>query len=159
MPNKKISIGWFSYACCNDSTIVFTELLNDHWKEWKEIFDFRHVEVLQKENKFDKFDIVFIEGAITTKEQKTEVMKIRKMSKKLVAVGACAVVGAPANQRNRFSDEEKQEIEFLLARFKALDEVLKVSDVVKVDAEVPGCPMDPIIFLRVVSDLVNEFKK
>ena len=65
----------------------------------------------------------------------------------------------PSAQRNYFNEEQKQEVEFLIARFKALPKVLKVSDVVKVDAEVPGCPMDPDKFLNVVSNLIKEFSQ
>ena len=75
-----------------------------------------------------------------------------------MAVGACAVVGMPAGQRNYFSEEQKKEIEFLTARFAALPKVLKVADVVKVDAEIGGCPMDPNVFLKAVTGLVGEFR-
>jgi len=32
---KKLKIGWFSFTCCEDSTIMFTEMLNDHFFAWK----------------------------------------------------------------------------------------------------------------------------
>ena len=156
--NKKIKIGWFSFSCSEDSTIVFTELMNEHWQNWKKIFDFRHARVLQSKNIMDEFDIAFIEGAIASDKHAEQLKEIRQKSKKLVAVGACAVQGMPAGQRNFFSEKQKQEIEALIARFAALPKVLKVSEVVKVDAEVPGCPMDPDIFLKVVNELVVELK-
>ena len=37
---KKLRVGWFSFSCCEDSTIIFTELLNDHWQEWKDKIEF-----------------------------------------------------------------------------------------------------------------------
>jgi coenzyme F420-reducing hydrogenase gamma subunit len=156
--NKKIKIGWFSFSCSEDSTILFTELMNEHWQEWKKIFDFRHARVLQSKNILDELDIAFIEGAITSDEQIEQLKDIRQKSKKLVAIGACAVQGMPAGQRNFFDEKQKEEIEALIARFAALPKVLKVSEVVKVDAEVPGCPMDPNVFLKVVSELVTELK-
>ncbi len=156
--NKKIKIGWFSFSCSEDSTIVFTELMNEHWQEWKKMFDFRHARVLQSKNFLDEFDIAFIEGAITSDQQTEQLKEIRQKSKKLVAIGACAVQGMPAGQRNFFNEKQKKEIEALIARFAALPKVLKVSEVVKVDAEVPGCPMDPNIFLKVVNELVTELK-
>ena len=156
--DKKIKIGWFSFSCCEDSTIVMTELMNEHWQEWKKIFDFRHARVLKSKNILDELDIAFIEGAIASQDHIDKLKEIREKSKKLVAIGACACVGMPSAQRNYFNEEQKQEIEFLIARFKALPKVLKVSDVVKVDAEVPGCPMDPNKFLKVVDKLVTEFK-
>ena len=156
--NNKIKIGWFTFSCCEDSTIVMTELMNEHWQEWKKIFDFRHVNVLKSKNILDELDIAFVEGAIVSQDHINKLKEIREKSKKIIAIGACAVIGMPAGQRNYFNEEQKQEIEFLIARFKALPKVLKVSDVVKVDAEVPGCPMDPDKFLEVVNKLVIEFK-
>jgi coenzyme F420-reducing hydrogenase gamma subunit len=156
---KKIKIGWFSYSCCEDNTVVMTEVLNDHWQEWKEIFDFRHVRVLKKNNIFDEFDIAFIEGAVASPEQEKQIQEIRNISKKLVAVGSCACVGLPAGQRNTFTDEQNAHISFLISKFGAFPQVKKVSDVVQVDMEIPGCPMSPEIFLEKVNSLVAEFKK
>ena len=155
---KKIRIGWFSFSCCEDNTIVMTEIMNDHWQEWKRLFDFRHAHVLRTKNILDELDIAFIEGAIASEKHVKKLKAIRQVSKKLVAVGACAVIGMPSGQRNTFNEEQKQEIQFLLDRFSALPKVLKVSDVVKVDAEIPGCPMEPSTFLRVVGGLVEELK-
>lgn len=136
-----------------------TEVLNDHWQEWKKIFDFRHARVLKKNNIFDEFDIAFIEGAVASPEQENQVKEIRSKSKKLVAVGSCAVVGLPAGQRNSFTEEQNEHINFLVARFGALPQVKKISDVVKVDVEIPGCPMSPDVFLQKVNDLVAEFRQ
>ncbi len=155
---QKIRIGWFSFSCCEDSTIVMTELMNDHWQEWKELFDFRHARVLKKNNVLDELDIAFVEGAIASPEHETKLKEIRAKSKKVVAIGACAVIGMPSGQRNTFDDQQKAEIQHLIDRFQALPKVLKVSDVVKVDAAVPGCPMDPKLFLQAVDTLVKEFK-
>jgi len=100
---EKIKIGWFSFSCCEDSTIVFTELMNEHWQEWKNMFDIRHARVLQSHNVMDEFDIAFVEGAIASPEHEKKLKEIRSLSKKLVAVGACACTGMPSGQRNNFS--------------------------------------------------------
>ncbi|MBI4414795.1 MAG: hypothetical protein HY566_00975 [Candidatus Kerfeldbacteria bacterium] len=157
-PTQKIRIGWFSFSCCEDSTIVMTELMNERWKEWKELFDFRHARVLKTNNVLDALDIAFVEGAIASETHAKKLKEIREKSKKLVAIGACAVVGMPSAQRNTFDEKQKAEIQFLIDRFQALPRVLKVSDLVTVDAQVPGCPMDPNIFLKTVDALVKEFQ-
>lgn len=157
--SRKLSLGWFTFSCSEDSTILMTELLNDHWQEWKKIFAFRHAHVLQAKNTFGPFDIAFIEGAIASAAQAEQVRRIRQVTTKLVAVGACAVVGLPAGQRNAFTPKQQEEIRFLVAHFGALPKVLRVSDVVAVDAEVPGCPMDTKVFLETVNRLVDELKK
>lgn len=158
MENDKIKIGWFSFSCCEDNTIVMTEVLNDHWQEWKKIFDFRHVRIFQSKNTFDEFDIAFIEGAVASQEQEDKIKEIRNISKKVVAVGACAVSGLPASQRNNFTPEQKENIDFLVTKFGLSAEVKKVSDVIKVDVEIPGCPMSPEVFLEKVNALVAELR-
>lgn len=155
-PGQKIKIGWFSFSCCEDNTIVFTEIMNDHWQEWKKMFDFRHARILKSKNILDELDIAFIEGAIASPEHKKRLENIRSKSKKLVAVGSCAVIGLPAGQRNTFTEDQKRAIDFLVSKFGALPNVLKVSDVVPVDAEIPGCPMEPAVFLRKVNTLIAE---
>ncbi len=156
--DEKIKIGWFSYSCCEDNTIVMTEVMNDHWEEWKKLFDFRYARALKSKNVMDNFDIAFIEGAIASPEQEEELKKIRGLSKKLVAVGACAVTGLPAAQRNNFTPEQKQAIDFLVTKFGAAPQVKKISEIVKVDAEIPGCPMSPETFLQTVDKIVLELK-
>ena len=155
---KKLAIGWFSFSCCEDNTIVMTEVMNDHWQEWKKLFDFRHARVLKSNNIMDAFDIAFIEGAMASPAHIEKLKDIRSRSKKLVAVGSCAVVGLPAAQRNAFTPEQKASIDYLLTRFGALPEVKKVSDIVKVDVEIPGCPMSPKVFLEKVNALVAELR-
>jgi len=160
MPEQtKIKIGWFTFSCCEDNTVVMTEVMNDHWAEWKRIFDFRYAPVLKSKNIFDEFDIAFVEGALTSAAHEARVKDIRARSKKLVAVGACAVIGMPSGQRNEFTPVQQKDVEFLVERFGALPKVLKVSDVVKVDVEIGGCPMDPKNFLEKVNSLVAEFRQ
>lgn len=146
------------FSCSEDNTIMFTELLNDHWQEWKAIFDFRHVKVLKKNNIYDEFDIAFVEGAVAAPAHEERLRDIRSRSKKLVAVGACAVTGLPAAQRNNFTDKQKKAIKFLVDRFGALPEVKTVAQVVDVDASLPGCPMNPNQFVKVAGELAVELR-
>ncbi|MCK9352350.1 MAG: hypothetical protein WCT49_04810 [Candidatus Paceibacterota bacterium] len=155
---EKIKIGWFSFSCCEDSTVIMTEIMNEHWQDWKKMFDFRHARVLKSNNILDELDIAFIEGAIAGPDQEEKVKEIRSKTKKLVAIGACACIGLPAGQRNTFTEAQKAEIQFLIDRFGALPSVLKLSDVVTVDAQVPGCPMNPDAFLKAVDGLVKELR-
>jgi coenzyme F420-reducing hydrogenase gamma subunit len=155
---KKIAIGWFTFSCCEDNTILFTEIMNDHWQEWKRIFDFRHVKVLKSNNIMDAFDISFVEGAIASPKHEAQLKDIRARSKKVVAIGSCACVGLPSAQRNDFTEEQKENIDFLVTRFGGLPKVLKVADVVTVDAQVSGCPMTAEAFLKAVNGLVAEMR-
>ncbi|PIU75087.1 MAG: hypothetical protein COS76_02650 [Candidatus Portnoybacteria bacterium CG06_land_8_20_14_3_00_39_12] len=150
--DKKLRIGWFSFTCCEDSTIIFTELLNKYYKEWLQKIEFVHARVLRKENtkEIKEMDVAFIEGAISSNGQEAKLKKIREKAKILVAIGSCAINGSPSNQRNFFNQENIEEIRPILERFKYKEKVLKVSEVVKVDESVPGCPMNETIFLELM---------
>lgn len=137
--------------------MIFTELLNDHYREWREQIDFRYCKILKKNSQLDHLDLAFVEGAISSPTQANRLRKIRARCQKLVAVGACAITGLPAGQRNRFNEKIKQEIAPLLQRFRQQDEVQPLKAVVKVDAEVPGCPMDETVFLDILNTALLEF--
>ncbi|OGG18777.1 hypothetical protein A3D78_02055 [Candidatus Gottesmanbacteria bacterium RIFCSPHIGHO2_02_FULL_39_14] len=154
---KKLKVGWFSFSCSEDSTIIFTELLNDHYLEWKNLIDFRSILVMQKKSEIHNLDVAFIEGAITSSEQEEKLKTIRQNSKKLVAVGSCAVIGMPSSQRNLFDEKLNQEIAEILIRFQYSAKVRKVSELVKVDDTVPGCPMNEKVFLDLVNKYLQEF--
>lgn len=156
---KKLRVGWFTFTCCEDSTVIFTELLNDHWKEWKKLIDFRHARVLKSKNVLDELDVAFVEGALSSQAHIDKLKEIRQKSKKIVAVGSCAAVGLPSAQRNTFGPNDVEAIrEPYLEKFRYLPKVLKLADVVSIDAQLPGCPMDPKAFLKVVDEALKEFK-
>lgn len=154
---KKLKFGWFSFTCCEDSTIVFTELLNEHFDEWSRLIEFKHIRILKSNKEIKALDVAFVEGAIASKRDERRLRKIRKNSKKLIAVGSCAITGMPAAQRNNFSPELQTEIKFLLKRFKHLKKVKKLEEIVKVDDKVPGCPMSEQAFLNSLEKCFYEF--
>lgn len=157
MGRKKLKIGWFSFSCCEDSTIVFTELLNDHFEEWSRLIDFQHIRILKSKNKLEDLDVAFVEGAIACKKDEEKLKEIRQNCKKLVAIGACAIIGMPASQRNQFDKERKEEIEFLVKKFRLSGKVKTLKEIVQVDDKVSGCPMDEEAFLELVNKYIKEF--
>lgn len=152
----KLRVGWFTFTCCEDSTILFTELLNTHWADWKDKLEFVNARVLNTRHELKDLDISFVEGAISSQEQAAKLKKIRENSKILVAIGACAVTAMPSGWRNSFDEQTKQEIAFLVDRFSHLPKVEPVSAFVKVDESVPGCPMNEQTFLAVVDKYVSN---
>jgi len=157
MPKKKLKIGWFSFTCCEDSTILFVELMNENFFKWKDLIDIKHARVLKKNNKLKNIDVAFVEGAIATEADAEKLKEIRKNSKKLVAIGSCAINAMPAGQRNNFDENLKKEIELLISRFKQMDKVQSIKEIVNVDDEVPGCPMEEDLFLNILDKYLKEF--
>lgn len=155
---RKLRIGWFSFSCCEDSTIVLTELLNDHFDAWKDKVDFAHVRVLKKNNSMEGLDVAFIEGAISNPKAEAEVKAIRANAKKVVAIGSCAVTGMPSGQRNAFDPTRQEEVLPIVRAFDYSKDVRSLKQVIAVDDEVPGCPMTEASFLAALDRLLKEFK-
>jgi sulfhydrogenase subunit delta len=156
---KKLVIGWFSFTCCEDSTILLTELLNDHLDEWKKVIEFRHIKPLKTKNSIEGLDVAFIEGAISSDSQAKEVQKIRDNAKYVVAIGSCACTGLPSASRNDFVSEAITErIQWYMSNFDYSPKVRKLDDVIKVDDMVGGCPMIVNSFLQAVDKYLKLFK-
>ena len=153
----KLKVGLFSFSCCEDSSIVFVELLNDHYKEWLPLVDFKYARIMKTKNDPTDLDVAFVEGAIANERDRQKVLDIRKNSKKVVAIGACACNGQPAGQRNMFDPETKKEIQFIVDKFKMMEKVLSVPEVIPVDDQVAGCPMDEKRFIAVLEKYLVEF--
>ncbi len=156
---EKIKVGWFSFSCCEDSTIVFTELLNTYYDEWKKVIEIKAAKVLKKSEDISDLDIAFVEGAIATKKDLDKLKEIRKNSKYLVAIGACACDGMPSAQRNLFNEKLKKEIEPEVKMYGMLEKSVPLKEVVKVDEFVDGCPMNEKIFLQTVDKLVKQLSE
>jgi coenzyme F420-reducing hydrogenase gamma subunit len=155
---EKMVVGWFSFTCCEDSTILFTELLNDHLPEWKKVVEFRYVRALKTKNEIRDLDVAFIEGAVSGETQENEVKEIRENSKYVVAIGSCACTGMPSASRNAFADEQINErIQWYLSHFDYSDKVKKLEEVIKVDDKVDGCPMHVPDFLAALEKYLKIY--
>ncbi len=156
---KKLRVGWFSFTCCEDSTILFTELLNDHFDEWKKLVDFKYIHQLKSTNDPTNLDVAFIEGALSSVMQEQKVLKIREQAKYVVAVGACACTGLPSATRNSFVPEQiTQRIEEYMKTFNYNQKVKKLDEVIRVDDMVYGCPMNVQTFQAVLEKYLKLFQ-
>ena len=155
--SKKLRIGWFTFTCCEDSSILFLELMNRYYFKWKEQLDFRHCKMLKSRNVLDELDVAFVEGAISNEKEKERLIEIRERSKYLVAIGSCATTGFPSGQRNRFSDEQMEQVRPAIEKWNLYEKVLRLDEVVKVDDRVDGCPMFEQTFLRTLGKYLDKF--
>src|SRR5215212_4020827 len=156
--HKRLIVGWFSFTCCEDSTILFTELLNDYFDEWKKVIEFRHMKTLKTNNALTGLDVAFIEGAISSESQAKEAQQIRENARYVVAIGACACTGQPSTSRNQFASEQINErIRWYLSHFDYGKEVKRLNEVIQVDDMVRGCPMKAPSFFQTLKKYLQLF--
>jgi sulfhydrogenase subunit delta len=90
------------------------------------------------------FDVLFVEGSISTQEQVEEIVRLRTVSHRLVTIGACATAGGIQAIRNWFDhDEFRSAVYPEPAYIESLAQARPVADFVAVDAELRGCPISP----------------
>ena len=156
---ERLVVGWFSFTCCEDSTILLTELLNDHLEGWLRVVEFRHMKTLKTNNSIEGLDVAFVEGAISSDSQAAEVRKIRQNAEHVVAVGACACTGKPSTSRNQFEDEQIDErIRWYLDHFDYARDVVPLDEVVRVDDMVRGCPMKAQAFTQMLEKYLGLYE-
>jgi len=157
MPKKKLRAGLFSFTGDEGCVITFLEILNYKLVDWKDKVEWVHARVLKKNNELKDIDVAFIEGAISNKKELKMLKEIRKNSKKIIAIGSCAINGSPSNHRNFFDEKRRKEIEPILKKFKHLPSVEPLEKYVKVDAQVAGCPIIEKQFVEVMDNYLKEF--
>lgn len=155
--NKKLKVGFFSMTCDEGCMIEVLEIMNEKFFEWKDQLDYKHFRLLQTKNQVKDIDVAFVEGAIATFEEEKTIKEIRANSKRVVALGSCAINGSPSNHRNFFDEKTLAEIKPILEKFGHRDKIVPLKELIKVDAEVSGCPIVDQEFLRVLENYLKEF--
>lgn len=98
------------------------------------------------------YDVSIVEGSVTTQEEADRIRWIRKQSRVLVVVGACATSGGIQALRNFGDIAEFQSVVYAHPGYIAtLDTSTPISAHVAVDYELRGCPIDRGQLLEVLS--------
>jgi len=97
------------------------------------------------------YDVALVEGSITTEEDVERIHRVRAASRTLVTIGVCATSGGIQALRNTADVEAwKREVYPHPEWIRALPTSTPISDHVKVDAEIQGCPVNKHQVLRVL---------
>ena len=99
-----------------------------------------------------EFDLALVEGSISVPEQLEEIRDVRRRSRRLVTIGACATAGGIQALRNGRDVDEFLRIVYARPEFIAtLADSTPIAAHVTVDFELRGCPIDKRQLLEVIS--------
>ncbi len=150
---KKPKVGIFGFTGCAGCQLNILNL-EDHLLDIIALVDITTWVMAKAENSDGPWDIAFVEGSIAKSTDVERLKKIRKNSKILVAIGACATHGGlPAMRNLRDMEEMKETVYGDDLDYLDVIEIKPVSHYVEVDAELPGCPMDKNEFVEAVKAL------
>ncbi len=105
------------------------------------------------------YDLSLVEGSITTPHDEERIHAIRRTSKTLITIGACATSGGIQALRN-FHDV-KDFIPMVYARpqyIETLNKSTPITDHVFVDFQLRGCPINKYQLVEVLSAFLNGRK-
>ena len=105
------------------------------------------------------YDLSLVEGSITTPHDAERIHQVRRSSKTLVTIGACATAGGIQALRNFKNVKDFIGIVYANPGYiETLNKSTAIADHVIVDFELPGCPISKQQLVEVVSAYLNGRK-
>ncbi len=101
------------------------------------------------------YDVSLVEGSITTEHDAARILDVRKRSRMLVTIGACATAGGIQALRNFADVREYASIVYARPDYiHTLATSTAIAQHVRVDFELRGCPISKQQLIEVISALI-----
>ena len=149
MAKPKLAV--WKFSSCDGCQLTLLDC-EDELLDIAGAIDIAHFLEATSEIKGGPYDISLVEGSITTPHDRERIQEIRKNSKVLITIGACATAGGIQSLRN-FADVEAF-TSVVYAHPEYISTLAKsdaIADHVQVDFELRGCPINKRQLLEVVS--------
>ena len=101
------------------------------------------------------YDLSLVEGSITTAEDRERIRDVRRQSRRLVSIGACATAGGIQALRNMADVTEFTRAVYARPEYiSTLATSTAIADHVPVDFELRGCPINRSQLLQVIASFL-----
>jgi sulfhydrogenase subunit delta len=147
-------VAFFEFTSCEGCQLTVIDSLQTHPEllEAVEIVRFREA----MSEKGDDYQIAFIEGSCTRPSDEAPLRAIREKAQVVVALGTCAHLGGVNAIRNRMElDDVRRTVYGDKAEWYETYPARPLEAVIKVDAVIPGCPIDRHEFLGAVKAVLQ----
>jgi coenzyme F420-reducing hydrogenase gamma subunit len=102
------------------------------------------------------YDLSLVEGSVTTEHDAKRIQQVRRSSRKLVTIGACATAGGVQALRNFANVKDFLSIVYASPEYvSTLETSTPISAHVKVDFELNGCPINKRQLLEVITAFLH----
>ena len=158
MPHKRPKLAVWKFASCDGCQLSLLDL-EDELLSLAEAVDIAYFREATSKDSKGPFDLSLIDGSITTHHDAERIREVRRRSKHVVVLGACATVGGIQALRN-FKDV-KEFTSLVYARpeyIQTLEHSKGVAEYIAIDFELRGCPPNKRQLLEVVSAFLNGRK-
>tara|TARA_Y100001001_G_scaffold87725_1_gene85849 strand:- start:320 stop:1102 length:783 start_codon:yes stop_codon:yes gene_type:complete len=150
-PDHRPRLGVWKFASCDGCQLSLLDC-EDELLQVAGAVDIAYFPEATRGSIRGRYDLSLVEGAITTAHDAGRIQDVRRRSRTLVTIGACATAGGIQALRN-FADID----DFMAAVYahpeyiETLSTSTPISDHVAVDFELRGCPISKRQLLEVVS--------
>ena len=148
-PSPRLAV--WKFASCDGCQLSLLDC-EDQILAVADAVDIAYFPEARRANVHGHYDISLVEGSVTTQHDAERIQEIRHRSSFLITIGACATSGGIQALRN-FADV-KQYTALVYAHpeyIRTLETSTPISDHVKVDFELRGCPINKMQLIDVLS--------
>ena len=151
-PKPKLAV--FKFASCDGCQLQLLNL-EDELLPLAERVEFAHFLEASSRVTDGPWDVVLVEGSVTTAHDAERIRQLREQARFLVTIGACATSGGIQALRNVADVESwKRQVYPHPEWIEALPTSTSIAEHVRVDAEIQGCPVNGEQVLRVLTRLL-----
>jgi len=150
-PRRKPKIGVFKFASCDGCQLSLLDA-EDELLGLAEAVDIAYFPEATRAMRKGPYDIALVEGSITTHQDAQRVQEVRRQSKALITIGACATAGGIQALRNwKDVDEFVRAVYSTPQHISTLKLSTPVAEHVPVDFELRGCPINKHQLIELIS--------
>jgi coenzyme F420-reducing hydrogenase gamma subunit len=153
--SRKLKLAVWKFASCDGCQLSLLDCEDDLLALAERVQIARFLEASSAVVK-GPYDLSLVEGSITTPHDAERILAVRRASRYLVTIGACATAGGIQALRNFTDVREFSSIVYAAPEYVAtLDRSTPIAAHVPVDFELQGCPINKAQLLEVISALLN----
>lgn len=152
--NRKPKLAVWKFASCDGCQLSLLDC-EDELLALSEVIDFANFPEASRDIRPGPYDLSLVEGSVTTPHDAERIQEVRKKSRYLVTIGACATAGGIQSLRN-FSNVS----EYIKAVYASPDYIstlatsTPISAHIKVDYELQGCPPNKHQLVHVIKSFL-----
>ncbi len=154
MSTRKPTLAVWKFASCDGCQLSLLAC-EDELLAIAEVIEIANFAEASRRYRRGPYDLSLVEGSIATARDRARIQEVRRQSKHLVTLGACATAGGIQALRNGRSIDEFLAVVYAQPDYiDALATSTPIAHHVAVDFELRGCPIDKGQLLEVVSALL-----
>lgn len=153
---KKPKLAVWKFASCDGCQLTLLDC-EDHLLPLVDEIDIAYFLEASSRKEEGPYDLSLVEGSITTEADKRRILEVRRLSKYVVTIGACATAGGIQALRN-FKDV-KEYLSIVYATPQYIDTLATstaISHHIRVDFELQGCPINKGQLLEVIASFLLD---